>query len=152
MGTGSPVWPGDHAFEHWRTGAMADGAACDVSAYAVSAHLGTHVDAPSHYIAGGATVDEIDPSVFVGPATVVDTPDAGHITADALVAAIGEPPQRLLLRTCRTDRPVDDPRGLTPDAAQWLADRPIGLIGVDAGSVAFDPYVEMNVTVGCCFA
>ena len=40
------VWPGDPAFELNRTGRIADGLAVNVSSLAMSAHTGTHVDAP----------------------------------------------------------------------------------------------------------
>ncbi|KAG8171260.1 hypothetical protein JTE90_016439 [Oedothorax gibbosus] len=36
-------------------------------------HIGTHMDAPSHFSLGGATVDEIPLTHLVAPAAVVDT-------------------------------------------------------------------------------
>jgi arylformamidase len=35
-------------------------------------HIGTHTDAPSHYIKGGKNVDEIDPQLFYGDAVILD--------------------------------------------------------------------------------
>ena len=35
-------------------------------------HIGTHTDAPSHYIKGGKTLDEIDPQLFFGEAVILD--------------------------------------------------------------------------------
>src|SRR5271168_5192186 len=35
-------------------------------------HIGTHADAPRHFIPNGATIDEIPLELLVGPATVVD--------------------------------------------------------------------------------
>ncbi|MBJ3814584.1 cyclase family protein [Shimwellia pseudoproteus] len=44
--------------------------------FSCSEHTGTHFDAPAHWISGreypANTVDTIDPSVFIGPAVVVD--------------------------------------------------------------------------------
>ncbi|WP_406698329.1 cyclase family protein [Singulisphaera sp. Ch08] len=35
-------------------------------------HLGTHLDAPSHFLKGGMTVDQIPPTAFLGTVRVVD--------------------------------------------------------------------------------
>ncbi|VDC02857.1 unnamed protein product [Peniophora sp. CBMAI 1063] len=55
-----------------------DGSA--VSLLSLSSHTGTHLDAPAHFIEGGATVDELDLSALIGPVLVVDArgrePDA----------------------------------------------------------------------------
>jgi arylformamidase len=38
----------------------------------MSDHCGTHVDAPSHFVPGGANVDRIDPATLIGRGSVVD--------------------------------------------------------------------------------
>src|SRR5207237_9584398 len=48
-------------------------------------HIGTHVDAPLHFVKGGATVDQLDLNVLVGPAQVYEA-----LEADALTAAVFE--------------------------------------------------------------
>jgi kynurenine formamidase len=35
-------------------------------------HIGTHTDAPSHYIRGGKNLDEINPELFCGDAIILD--------------------------------------------------------------------------------
>jgi len=35
-------------------------------------HIGTHTDAPSHFIKGGKNMDEIDPQLFYGDAVILD--------------------------------------------------------------------------------
>lgn len=39
-----------------------------------SLHTGTHVDAPGHFVRGGAPIDDLDPLALCGPAVVVDVP------------------------------------------------------------------------------
>ncbi|KZV66727.1 putative cyclase [Peniophora sp. CONT] len=55
-----------------------DGSA--VSLISLSSHTGTHIDAPAHFIEGGATVDALDLSALIGPVLVIDArgrePDA----------------------------------------------------------------------------
>ncbi len=49
-----------------------------VTEMVLGSHTGTHIDAPSHYIEGGLTVDEIPPAVLMGgPARVLDCSDIG---------------------------------------------------------------------------
>ncbi len=49
-------------------------------------HTGTHFDAPSHWVSGkdvpNGAVDEIDPSVFVGPVVVIDCSEGAAKDAD----------------------------------------------------------------------
>lgn len=38
----------------------------------LGSHSGTHVDAPYHFVEDGSRIDEMDPALFVGPATIMD--------------------------------------------------------------------------------
>jgi hypothetical protein len=63
-----------------------DGTGFNLSLLGMSAHSGTHMDAPCHFIADGKRVHEIDPARFVTPALVAEFApdariDAGHIAA-----------------------------------------------------------------------
>ncbi len=104
-------------------------------------HTGTHVDAPAHFIADGATVDRLPLETLIGPAWVVHLPDLAQITAAALAGA-GIPPgtTRLLIRTDNSERaltPVFDPTyvALTGDAVEWLLAHAVRLVGLDAPSL-----------------
>ncbi len=143
---GCRQWPGDRPFEHAFTSRIADGSDYNSSILACSAHVGTHVDAPYHVLPIGATVDKLDPSIFVGPALVVDIQTPGHISAKHLEEKIQKWPQRLLLRT-RNSAPGGalshggfDPTycALEPDAANLIARRGLQLLGIDYNSV--EPY------------
>jgi arylformamidase len=51
----------------------------------ISAHTGTHVDAPSHFLKDGKTIDQIALERLIGPAKVIDLTDvAEKITRDRL--------------------------------------------------------------------
>lgn len=68
--SGMPVFPGDPdvAIDPALTLA-GDGVA--VTHLALGSHTGTHLDAPSHSVAGGRTVDEIPLELLCGPARVL---------------------------------------------------------------------------------
>jgi kynurenine formamidase len=71
LANGMPVFPGDPepAFEPLAT-VEKDGYA--LTSYRMANHLGTHVDAPSHQIAGGATLDAIGLDRLVTDAVKID--------------------------------------------------------------------------------
>lgn len=67
--TGLPVWPGDTPAKFTFAHTKAAGHAANVGRWRLSAHTGTHADAPFHYNDAGAKLDELDPGLFVGLGT-----------------------------------------------------------------------------------
>lgn len=66
-----PVYPGDPPFSCRQSHTVSsDG--YSVHALTYSSHVGTHVDAPSHFIADGATIDQLPLSTFILPGLVLD--------------------------------------------------------------------------------
>ena len=59
---------------------IADGSVCNLTAFRMCAHNGTHVDAPYHFLNDGKKLDQVDLNRFVGPAYVAEA--EGEITAD----------------------------------------------------------------------
>ncbi|KAI0688452.1 putative cyclase [Cytidiella melzeri] len=126
-----------------------------VQRISLGSHTGTHIDAPAHFVEDGQTVDDIPLSSLIGPAVVVDLTESGRgrdlqkreiIQVDDLLP-YGTRMRRLteagesvilLLRTgwskyWGTEGYVDHPF-LSPDAAQWLVDIGIRVLGIDAFS------------------
>jgi kynurenine formamidase len=109
-------------------------------------HCGTHMDAPCHFLPGGATVDQQDLNVVTGPALVVNLtpvqPRQLH-TIDDLKSIAGRvvPGVRLLLRTDWHQRfgtpeyRQELPR-ISVELAHWLVERRVALVGVEPPSVA----------------
>lgn len=138
-----PTWPGDPRPRVRAVCRMARGAASDVSAISLCAHTGTHVDAPAHFVPGGATIADVPSDLLVGPAFVCEVDGDGHIAAERLERA-GVPPgaERVLLRTANSragllSRLAFEPgfAALEPDGAAWLVARGVRLLGVDYLSV-----------------
>jgi arylformamidase len=115
----------------------------NVTQLSMDVHSGTHVDAPSHFLAGGKTVEEMGLAPFIGPAVVVDTGPAREVTASVLAAAmIPEGTERLLLRTANSSQQDlyctgfdESYAALTLDGAEWLAARRFALVGIDYLSI-----------------
>ncbi len=136
----TPAYPGDPPFSLRRVADMAHGDAFNLSAVAMSAHAGTHVDAPSH-VSRGMPVDEVPLETLIGPALVADVAGEGSVTAERLEGcAIPAETRRLLLKT-RSGRlapPENAARQaafLDEGAARWIVRRGIRLLGVDTLSV-----------------
>ena len=66
------VFPGDPAPQRTVLSSMEDGALYNLTAIAMCAHNGTHVDAPLHFIRDGKAVDAIPLEAFVGLAYVAE--------------------------------------------------------------------------------
>jgi arylformamidase len=140
-----PVWPGDPSVVLERVSSMDAGAHDNVSRLACGVHIGTHVDAPNHFLNDSRTVDTLPLDILTGLAQVIGIPeDVGLVTAEVLEkAAINPGNSRLLLKT-RNSRLWDtSPRdfvrdfvGLSEDAASWLVRTGVKLIGIDYLSIA----------------
>jgi arylformamidase len=143
-----PVWPGDPAVTLARVSKIEEGANANVSQLALSAHTGTHVDAPYHFLPDGVPLDQVPLDLFMGRAYVAHLPDVDLITAAALAGAgIPARTRRLLLKTrnseiwARAEQEFQtDFVALSPDAAQYLVEKGVRLVGIDYLSIA--PYKQ----------
>jgi len=111
-----------------------------VTTLRLTTHTGTHVDAPYHFLEDGPTVDQLDLDALIGPAAVYDFRGRTAITAEMLARAGVGPVPRLLLRTdnsqwIRTGPLPAVPAHLTEDAARYLIDKGIRLVGIDGLTV-----------------
>ncbi len=142
------VFPGDTAVAITPVLQMKAGDSCNVTAITMSAHAGTHIDAPLHYADDQAGIDAVSLDVLIGPARVITLTVPEAITPDDLQAALGDMPfTRLLIHTRASDTPNDvwqpDFVCFEPAAATWLGERGCRLIGTDAPSV--DPAASRDL-------
>lgn len=102
-------------------------------------HSGTHVDAPRHFIADGMTIDDVPLDWLVGTASGInfELAERQEITGAMLAGAADHVRggDRLLIRTGFTTRYwtpeyVEHPY-FTEDAADWMVERGIRLLGID---------------------
>ena len=135
----TPIYEGDAPLKFDFLKDMRRGDALTLSAYSMGAHSGTHIDAPMHFVRDGAPIDQVPLEPLMGPARVIDIPDAVQsINADELNRHEWRGAQRVLFRTRSSLRgwmksPTfhRDFAYVAPDAAQLLADAGVKLVGVD---------------------
>jgi arylformamidase len=140
---GIAAWPGSPGFRVFAHQSIAEGADANASAIEMDVHVGTHVDAPAHFIQGGATLDAVGLHPFVGPAYVAAIEATGRIDAAALDAAkIPDGTERLLVRTRNSSDETyvhgpfrEDFAALTAEGARWVVERGLALVGIDYLSI-----------------
>jgi len=74
------VYPGDPKPQKEILGKISKGDICNLTAFQMCAHNGTHVDAPYHFLEEGKTIDEIELKKVVGMAYVIK--HDGVVTAE----------------------------------------------------------------------
>jgi arylformamidase len=143
-----PIWPGDPRIELKKISQIKDGEMANMTHLSACVHIGTHVDAPDHFLGNGQTVENLPVELLVGKATVVEIPAEGQISAvDLQTAAIPEGTIRLLIKTANSQLWAQDLNefkedfiALEADAAAYLVNRGVKVVGVDYLSVA--PFVD----------
>jgi arylformamidase len=150
IGPDTPVWPGDPPVVVERVARIEAGDPAEVSRLQLGTHTGTHVDPPAHFLPGGVTVDELPLDVLVGPAVVADLTGVAAIDPDTLEGLVPAGTVRLLLKTGQEPAAIPADGALTAEAARWLVDRGVLLVGADTLSVepATDAYPVHRVLLG----
>ena len=105
----------------------------------LSSHSGTHVDAPSHFLRDGKTIDEMSLNRLVGKCKVLDlTLVMERITRDDLMQYDSSIAQGdiILLQTTNSDNAVTDKFNshfvyLEVSGAEYLVEKKISAIGID---------------------
>jgi arylformamidase len=108
----------------------------------LDSHCGTHLDAPSHFVAEGATVEAVELDCLIGRCQIIDYPVS---TYDAPIEVEHLPTitqSRVFFRTGWSDRMESDPEGyfhhhafLTSSTALALVRAGVRLVGIDCPSV-----------------
>ncbi|MBN1765394.1 MAG: cyclase family protein [Sedimentisphaerales bacterium] len=141
---GMVTYPKDLPYQRQLQRSIKRGDSSNVSQLEMSAHTGSHVDSPLHYIEDGYGVSDIPLDHLYGPVQVIDCRGIPAVTADALKPKLLSQTQRLLLKTDNSRQLADNPDGpFNPDfvyldksAAVFLAEQGIiSLVGIDYLSI-----------------
>lgn len=108
----------------------------------IISHTGTHVDTPLHFIPGGSTVTDMPLDATVGSARVIEIKDPEKIKVEELEPYDIKEGERILFKTrnspvtYESDEFVEDYVYISSEAARYLADKKVRLVGLD------------NITIG----
>lgn len=134
-------WPDNPPVEIETVMDIKRGDVCTVSSFKMSAHTGTHIDGPSHFLANGSGTDAIPLQNLLGHARVIEIEDPKAVTlAEVRQNNVGRS-DRLLFKTLNSERCWNGPEfvsdfvSIAEDAATYLAELKTLAIGVDYLSV-----------------
>ncbi len=131
------VYPGNPSFSLEKIQSPGGSQLAKIS---LGTHSGTHADAPAHVFADGKNIDELPLDNFVGPCQVLDVSQCQEaVSRECLEKFNITAGARVLLKTKNSERGYQefytDYIYLAGDAAQYLADKNIKLVGIDYLSV-----------------
>jgi arylformamidase len=142
LGGGAIDYPGDPPFRREAVASLEGGDACALSSLSMSAHAGTHLDAPAHFIKGGRTLDQYPPEAFLVDAWVVAVEDEDVVSPRVLEGVAIRPGEAVLFRTrnsssgrARSGRFEPGFIELSPEAARACVALGVSLVGLDYVSV-----------------
>ncbi len=137
------VWPGDPTIHMPLVFSLEKGDEVNVTDLRLGTHSGTHVDAPFHFFAEGAGVDELPLDVLIGPCRVVELLSLSTSIALADLEKLNlEGVRRILFKTKNSERWEKEDQAfnpeyvyLTTEGAVYLKDLGVQLIGIDGLSI-----------------
>ncbi len=140
-----PVWPGDPQVNNQLFSSIEKGEEANVTSIQMSAHTGTHIDAPIHFVKTGSTIEALSLSTLMGEVEIVEIdillPQIDSLTLKELKRS--QWPQRLFfktnnsfLRLLEKDYFYENFTALLPDAAEYLIQKGVKLVGIDYLSIA----------------
>ncbi len=117
---------------------------CNLTQMSLSAHTGTHMDAPRHFIKDGRTMESMPLKAVVGRCRVIELKDKKAITVKELKPHKLKKGERVLFKTrnstkswkmAKTSKFDEKFIYIPADTAQYLVDCGIQTVGVDYLSV-----------------
>jgi arylformamidase len=139
--SGMVHWPDNPPVRIERMLDMESGDAANVSTLSLGSHTGTHMDAPIHFVPGGAGMDRMPLDATIGRARVIEIQDPVSIKPDELDPHEISRSERVLFKTQNSTRRwwtedfIEDFVYVSQEAARYLADRGVRTVGVDYLSV-----------------
>ena len=135
-----PTYPHNTPFSLEPIKRIARGDSSNVSTMHMSAHTGTHVDAPRHFFDAGAGTESLALELLIGRARVIEIDSRAGIAAEDLAPIDLSDDIRVLIKT-HNSRLWGSPEfhqdyvGVTDSGARHLVEHGIKVVGVDYLSV-----------------
>lgn len=134
------TWPADPTVSIQKTRLISQGDSCNVSELKFGSHCGTHIDAPYHFEQNGIKIDQIPLDCLIGRVTVFTIENKEKIDLADVKPLKLEDKKRIIFKTINsTYWKLPEFRSdfvyVTKEAAQYLVDSDIKLVGIDYLSI-----------------
>jgi arylformamidase len=135
-----PIYPRNPPYTLEVVRSVEEGEHSTLSKVTMGTHTGTHVDAPSHFIAGARRLEEMPLDALVGPARVLAIEASRTVEVSHLEPHEIKTGERILLKTRNSELWARDEFSaeyvyLSTEAARYLAEKRLRCLGVDYLSV-----------------
>jgi arylformamidase len=150
-----PTFPGDPKVKIDVCHSLANGDVANVSQICFGVHTATHVDAPNHFIEGTRRVDELDLYKLIGDCLVVEL-DENVLAIEPKHVENLQGVERILFKTRNSNFWNEPEKGfrtdftyISPEAAKFLVEKEIKLVGIDYlsvekfGAKSFDTHITL---------
>ena len=137
-----PVWPGSIGFKYmWHLKLPND--TNNLSSFCIDSHMGTHLDAPLHFVENGKAVHQLDLHKLIGEVYVAEIRGVKSISdSDLKSAQIPDNCKKLIIKTDNQEywargeiKFQEDFCALDRSGAKWVVENEIEFIGMDYLSV-----------------
>jgi arylformamidase len=152
LGGESMDFPGDTPYKRTMVQTLEDGDDCNLSGITMSAHAGTHVDAPYHFFKKGKTIDQFPVEKFILSAWVVPIQNGVAIEPSELENVDVRPGEAVLFKTRnstegRIENGVFQENFvyLSARGADWCVRNEVGLVGIDY--ISIEKFGSKNFTI-----
>jgi arylformamidase len=142
LGEGNIDYPGDTPYSRKIDSSINSGASYNLSTLVMSAHAGTHIDAPAHFIENAKTIDLYPPSRFILKASIVPIKDIRSIKPGEIQGIEIERGDAILFQTLnsrsglsRSGKFSRDYVYLTEEASEICVSSGASMIGIDCASI-----------------
>ena len=143
-----PVWPGQPDVSLRKASRLDEGDTANVTVLRMAMHTGTHMDAPLHFLQNGGDITTAPTWAMMGAVRVAHLPDdvdgIDRATVETWESQNGalQSGERVFFRTRNSNRDWsqekfhEDYVAVLPDAATYLVEKGLRVVGVDYLSVA----------------
>ncbi len=136
------TWPRDPKVVIHKARAISNGDSCNVTQLEMGSHTGTHIDAPYHFDEDGKKVHELELETLTGRVSVFSISNSKEVSLEEVKKLPLDGTTRVLFKTANSTRWqagmtqfAEDYIYVTNDAAKYLVDAGIKLVGIDYLSI-----------------
>lgn len=146
----TPVYPGDPVTKI-EPGGVLEKDGYEDHYVCAGTHVGTHVDAPSHMVAGGITLNQLPLERFSGRGVYVKA--GKNLTLDAVIKVPIQKGDIVLFHTGMSDvyhqaDYYENYPAITEELGHYLVEKKVKMVGVDMCSVDHEPFPVHRILLG----